>query len=61
MSKCEMAILCLLVQGLTTKQIAQRLAKSTKTVETQRTHLLRTMQCKNAMQLAYRAGKEGLC
>lgn len=56
----EKELILLIAKGLSTKQIATQLNKSTHTVETQRKTMLRKFGMKNTFQLIYRAKEEGI-
>lgn len=57
LTKREKEILQLVAEGLSTKQISQRLFISHHTVETHRQHLLKKLKVKNSMELVKQASK----
>lgn len=56
----ELEILKLVLEGLTNKQISERLQKSKRTVETHRFNLMRKMQVKNLLDLSRKAREYNL-
>ena len=56
----EKEVIRLLAQGLTTKQIGQKLNISSTTVITHRNNLRDKLKCKNCPELIYRATQIGL-
>lgn len=56
----EREVLQLIAEGKTTKEIAQVLELSVKTVETHRQQLLRKLECSNVVELTRLAIREGL-
>jgi FixJ family two-component response regulator len=60
LSKKEMAILRLILQGRSNKEIAQTLHRSIRTIEDHRRHIMRKLDVDNVVDLAKRATVMGL-
>jgi DNA-binding NarL/FixJ family response regulator len=60
LSDREIETLCLIANGKSSKEIAAQMGISVKTVETHRTHLLRKLHCKSAVDLTRYAVRDGL-
>ena len=60
LTKREIEIIKLIGNGLTTKEIAEKLNISIKTVETHRTHIFKKLNCKNIADLIKKAMNIGL-
>ncbi len=59
-SKRELEIAELIIQGYTSKQIGLKLFISSHTVDTHRRHLLKKMEVKNSIELAAECFKSGM-
>lgn len=57
----EKVILCLIAQGLTNQQIADKLIKSIHTIETHRKNIMSKTGCKNAVELTNFALENKIC
>jgi DNA-binding NarL/FixJ family response regulator len=60
LSDREFEILCLLVEGLSNQQMAERLFLSTETVKTHMRHLMEKLRVSDRTQAAVKAVKEGI-
>ena len=58
-SERERAVVLLLAEGLSSKQIAERLGIAKNTMDTHRRNLLRKTGAKNTLELAIRVVQEG--
>lgn len=56
----EREVFHLIIEGLTTKEIARRLDISTKTAENHRAHIMDKLACKNTVELVRFAARRGL-
>lgn len=59
-SNREKEVIWLLAQGLTAKQIAQKLHISTTTVISHQNNLRNKLECKNCPELIYKAAQLGI-
>lgn len=58
-TKTEQQILALMVQGHTTKEIAQKLSRSSYTIQTHRKNILRKSKCQKLQELLVKSVREG--
>ena len=60
LTKREIEILLLMADGLSTKQLADKLCLSGNTVSNHRKNMLRKTECKNTAELINKAVKKGV-
>lgn len=60
LSKAEMRVLCLLLEGRTNKEIARMLCRSIRTIEDHRSHVMRKLGVNNPVDMVKKAAAMGL-